>query len=329
MQDPMTPHDHRGRLPYGKTWPHRGSVPAPIQALAEFLVAPARLVQQTIGLGAVAKAAGGILLLMVVMLGTNSAPLASSPSPGAPTLAAGVPSAAPDPDELTFLILGVDSMQDRGRSDTVLLVRLMLKQKKVHILSIPRDTYAVIERPNGVIEDKLNHSFRFGGAELTKKTVESNLGIKVDYFGVVDYDLFRKAIDLIGCVELDVEKRYYYVDKAGGLKVDLFPGKQQLCGDKALQYVRFRHDAMGDEGRIVRQQKFLGAALGKLKDPKVVTYVGFKLPSLLEYVTTDVPSQVAMNLLWKVKDITAKDLSMASVPGDGKLMDTPDRKSVV
>ena len=88
MQDHMTPHDHRGRLPYGRTWPHRGNAPGPIQALAEFLVAPARLVQQTIGLGVVAKTFAGILVLMVVMLGTNTAPMSSAPASPSPTRSA-------------------------------------------------------------------------------------------------------------------------------------------------------------------------------------------------------------------------------------------------
>jgi len=296
-----------------------------LKGVVDFFLAPLRFMGRVKGPLAVVATAGVAVLVVGSLIRLLSAgapppsPTSSSPSASGVQLAP----LASDPDSLVFLILGVDPMVDRGRSDTLLLINLMLTKKKVHILSIPRDMYTKIERPDGVIYDKVNHSYRFGGVELTKRSIENELGIKIHHHGVVEYDLFRKVVNLMGGIPLKVDRRLFYIDKAGGLKVDLQPGDQVLNGDHALQYVRFRHDALGDFGRIQRQQKFVGAALTKLKDPKMIAYLSMKLPSLLAYVTTDVSTQEAMSLLWKIKDITPKDIQMMVVPGDGKMMNTP------
>lgn len=292
----------------------------------------ARIAQRWLAVAAsfVLLVLGTVRVMSAAAPSPSPMPSPSTPASQSPSASAAAPSATPhavaappaNPNRLTFMILGADSRVDRGRSDTLLLVHLMVDKRKIHVLSIPRDLYTKIQRPQGVIEDKVNHAYRFGGAELVKQTLEMDLGIKIDYYGVVDYDLFRKIIDTMGGVPYDVERRYYYIDRAGGLKVDLQPGPQVLDGDRALQYVRFRHDALGDIGRVDRQQKFVTAALEKLRDPKVLTYFAYMMPSLLEYVVTDVPSQMALGLLWQVKDLRPKDIQVTILPGDGKKLAT-------
>ena len=95
----------------------------------------------------------------------------------------------------------------------------------------------------------------------------------------VDYEGFEKVIDALGGVEIEVEKPLKYVDRAQDLYIDIPAGKQLLDGEKALQYVRFRYDPLGDIGRIKRQQEFLQALLSKVdNDPLLLA----RLPQLIE-----------------------------------------------
>ncbi|RYD07038.1 hypothetical protein N752_00215 [Desulforamulus aquiferis] len=94
------------------------------------------------------------------------------------------------------------------------------------------------------------------------KTVSDLVGVDIDNYVVTNVRGFRDIVDVIGGVTLDVEKRMYYYDpfdEPDLRKIDLQPGVQKLDGNKALQYVRFRSDALGDVTRTERQQKFLKA----------------------------------------------------------------------
>ena len=103
----------------------------------------------------------------------------------------------------------------------------------------------------------------------------------------VDWQGFIKVVDMLGGVDLDVEQDMDYEDPYADLKIHLKKGKQHLNGEKAGEYVRFRHDEMGDIGRVERQQKFMKALA------KQAFTVGnmVKLPVIIgtasEYVKTD------------------------------------------
>jgi len=151
------------------------------------------------------------------------------------------------------LVLGVDSEGQIKRSDTIMVTHVNPAENAIGVISIPRDTRVQIE---GRGEDKINHAFAFGGPELSRKTIENLFKIKVPYYIVIDFAGVKHLIDEIGGVEIDVEKRMYYVDHSQDLYVDLYPGRQKLSGKDALAYLRYRKDG-GDLTRILRQQKFI------------------------------------------------------------------------
>jgi LCP family protein required for cell wall assembly len=101
-----------------------------------------------------------------------------------------------------------------------MLVRIDMASKKIRGLSVPRDSYVMLHHKGGSM-DKLNHAYFFGGAELSKSTVEAYTGVKVDHHVVVNYELFERVVDLAGGVPIDVEKRMDYDDNAGGLHIHL------------------------------------------------------------------------------------------------------------
>lgn len=157
-----------------------------------------------------------------------------------------------------ILILGLDAVFGH-RSDTIIVVHIENNPNRVSLVSIPRDTLANIPYHG---QDKINHAYAFGGVELSKTAVSELLNIPIPYYVTIDIAGLANAIDELGGITIDVEKRMYYVDYAGNLNVDLKPGIQTLNGRQAVAYVRYRTDG-GDLKRILRQQKFLKALADK------------------------------------------------------------------
>ncbi|HEX8067339.1 MAG TPA: LCP family protein [Thermoleophilaceae bacterium] len=164
----------------------------------------------------------------------------------------------------TILLLGSDTRAKgasdyaggRGRSDTMMLVRLDPSKDQIAVLSLPRDLKVQIPG-HGV--DKLNAAYAEGGVKLTLKTIKQFTGLRVNHVVNVDFRGFRKAVDALGCVYTDVDRRYFNNNTSGGEQfatIDIQPGYQRLCGDDALDYVRYRHTD-NDLVRAARQQDFL------------------------------------------------------------------------
>ena len=167
-------------------------------------------------------------------------------------------------DKSTIMIMGVDErVDDVGRSDTLMLATVDPKKKSASLLSIPRDTRVHVP---GYGYDKINVAYSLGGHNLTQDTVEEFLDTPVDHYVLIKVPAFKRIIDAIGGVDIDMEKRMEYVDEwddDGGLVIDLYPGPQHMDGATAITYVRYR-DEEGDIGRIERQQKFMKAVMDQV-----------------------------------------------------------------
>lgn len=195
--------------------------------------------------------------------------------------------------KINILVLGINERRnDIGRSNVTCLLTLDTDSKSVTLLWIPRDSRVRIP---GHEWNKIGHAYSYGGPELSRKTVEDLLGISIDYYVGVNMLGFSRVIDSVGGVDLSIDKRMYYYDPYdegevdnNGL-IDLRPGLQHLDGNTALQYVRFRHDEMGDIGRIERQHKFARALLNQLASPATIP----RLPDIFREINatlkTDIP----------------------------------------
>lgn len=215
---------------------------------------------------------------------------------------------------LNLLVLGIDELESVHRSDTIILARIDLDTKKASVMSIPRDTRVMIKGHKQ--HQKLNHAYAYGGIELLRDTVINLTGVPINYYLIVNYDTFPKIVDAVGGVDINVEKRMRYTDKAQGLSIDFYPGMQHMNGKQGLKYVRFRMDAMGDIGRMKRQQEFAKAFIKKLESPAIIS----RLPELIELVLseikTDLPTKSALSLAAQLKDMTLKDINFFTMPGD-------------
>lgn len=216
--------------------------------------------------------------------------------------------------KLNILLIGYDSIINGSpRADTIMVASIDLKAREVGILSIPRDTRVSIP---GHGMNRINASYAFGGVDLTKRTLESFLNIGIDYYIETDFKGFAQIIDAIGGVEININKPLHYVDKAGGLYINLPAGKQKLDGQKALQYVRYREEIKGDIGRVERQQIFLKAVLKRVLSPDIIV----KLPSIYsetkKAVDTNIPLQDINPFIKLIKEINMQHIKTVMLPGE-------------
>ena len=196
--------------------------------------------------------------------------------------------------EIKRLKVGGTEVAAGKRSDTMLLIHISKKRDKAAIISIPRDTYALIpEHTNAqgklvpATHSKINSAFNWGGAPLLIDTFEQMSGLRIDHYIEVNFVGFVRMVDALGGVEICTKKD---IDDPKSHLV-LPAGRHVLDGVDSLKYVRTRQfDGLGDLGRMKRQQEFAGAMLRKATSAGVllnpVTMVDF-INSALASVVTD------------------------------------------
>jgi LCP family protein required for cell wall assembly len=192
----------------------------------------------------------------------------------------------------TILILGSDERpggQEIGaRSDTTILLRVASDQ--ITVMSIPRDLKVNIPG-HGI--DKFNAAYSYGGPKLTLTVVKQLTGLdNINHVVNVDFTGFADAVNAIDCVYVDVDHHYYHSNLGLAAseqyaEIDIPAGYQRLCGLKALQYARYRHDD-NDLVRSARQQEFLREARQELPGGELLQKRNTLIGILDKYVTSDI-----------------------------------------
>ncbi|MUT67649.1 LCP family protein [Paenibacillus sp. NEAU-GSW1] len=185
----------------------------------------------------------------------------------------------------TVLAMGVDERgEDAGRSDTLIVMAVNPAKKSILMFNIPRDTRTEIIG-HGTL-DKINHAYAFGGAEMSKSTVEHFLDFPIDYYIRVNMEGFAQLIDLIGGVEVENPFAFFYE----GHQFDKGPLK--LNGNEALLYSRMRYDdPRGDFGRNARQREIVKQVL-----KNALTYNSFtQIEKLLDQLGGSVRTNITFD----------------------------------
>lgn len=202
-------------------------------------------------------------------------------------------------ERVNILLLGGDSRDLREneipRSDSIMIASLDPVTKKSYLFSILRDTYVKIPN-NG--SDRINTAIATGGPELAMKTVSNLMGIPIQYYVYTDFNGFIELVDAVGGIDLEVEKDMKYTDSADKhlFDIDLKKGFQHLDGKTALQYVRFRHDALSDFSRTERQRKFMKALAVKLQSTTSL----IKLPRILQSIDPYIETNLTVTEMLKL-----------------------------
>lgn len=218
-----------------------------------------------------------------------------------------------------ILLLGVDSngadsdLWVGTRTDTIILMNIDPRTKTVNAVSIPRDSKVYL--PNGMGIQKINAAHAIGGINMTIKTVENTLGVKVDKYIMFHDEGVREVVKALGGVDIYVEKNMNYDDYAGKLHIHFQKGNHKLTEKNVVEYLRFRHDATGDIGRTKRQQWFLRGLLADLQKPE--TFV--KIPKLInvmqKYVKTNISPYEMTQYAGLAKDFDMDAIEISMLPG--------------
>lgn len=233
--------------------------------------------------------------------------------------------------ELNVAVFGVDGGETR--TDVIFVVHFDSKDKKLSLVSVPRDTRVYICDEAKAVMDaadrwypdycKINEVHSYAGSESGTECavyqLEELLGIDIDHYIKINIEGFRAVVDMIGGVEVDVPQDMYYTDPYQDLYINLKAGLQTLDGDMAEQLVRFRKYPQGDVQRVQVQQLFLKAFFKKLLDPKtMLTNITDYVKAAYEYVDTDISITDALKYVSYVKDIDTNNISMDTIPGAGQ-----------
>ena len=179
------------------------------------------------------------------------------------------------------VILGTDA----GGGNTDVMYTLRVKDGVTELIQVPRDTYIATQRYGAL---KANALFAYGGPELVKQELTKHFGRPVEHHIVINLSVIRRLGDSLGGLEVDVPQRMLYNDNTQDLHIDLQPGRQVLRGKNIEGFLRFRHDGLGDIGRLDRQRLLLKALFDQITKPESLV----RLPSLLTAAGKDMKTDL-------------------------------------
>jgi polyisoprenyl-teichoic acid--peptidoglycan teichoic acid transferase len=201
-----------------------------------------------------------------------------------------------------------------GLSDTMLMVRFDPQQRKLVVLSIPRDTRTWVQ---GVGLTKLNEANYDGGPALAARATSELLGnVGIDRYIRINVQGVEKLVDALGGVKLYVPLDMHYEDESQHLYIDLKKGEQHLNGAQALQFLRFRYDSFGDIGRVQRQQMLMKALMQQALNPATLA----RVPQILSVIQANLDTNLSVEELVALVGFASQSArpttQMLMVPGD-------------
>ena len=219
-------------------------------------------------------------------------------------------------EPVNMLLLGSDSRGEKNaRSDTIIILRYDPKKEHAYLVSIPRDSRVYID---GYGYRKINAATALDGPNLAVKTVKKLTKLEIHHYIQIDFSGFKNLVDALGGIQINVPKAIN--SNAKGYEMKVRKGPQKMNGTKALNYVRFRHDARGDLGRIERQQVFFKALSNKLFSLGSLPKAPYLISVFAENVKTDMGGGQLLSFARRIKALEDKDIMMTTVPGSPKYM---------
>lgn len=212
-----------------------------------------------------------------------------------------------------ILVTGEDKVS--GLCDVIMLVSVDTRNERICVMQIPRDTYAEYTEES---YKKLNGAANaLGGVEGLRAFLSQSLGVTIDGYLALDLASFRRIIDTIGGVEIELDRAIRYTDAEQGLFIDLPSGRQVLDGRKAEMLVRYRKGyADGDIGRLGAQKRFLASLFASLQQ-KVNSDNAYSLAdALMDGLDTDIGIATAVALGLEALTTKSERLIFVTAPGE-------------
>lgn len=232
-----------------------------------------------------------------------------------------------DEDVLNILLIGCDTRvkDERGRSDTNILVSINRDQKEITLTSVMRDSYVAIPEHSN---NRINAAYAYGGARLLLETVRTNFRIQVDKYVAVDFYSFMDIIDALGGLDIEVtdaevKVMNQYIESLNRMKkreedTDQIKsgGMLHLNGIQALAYARVRYVGNADFDRTQRQRVIVTKVFEKAKKMNLLE-LNEILNMLLPEVKTNMSEGEIFSLLLHAADYLQYELNLLRLPVDG------------
>lgn len=211
---------------------------------------------------------------------------------------------------------------DDARADSMILVSLDIKDHIIRLVSIERGTAVpiLLDGYEGQY-DWITHTFRYGGAKLTMKTVEDCFNVQVDHYVRVNFNSFVQIVDAVGGVDIDITEQEakalnWEVPSNSMLIVNhVDPGPNHFDGYTALQYARLRK-IDNDWKRVERQRTVIQAVLNQVQNASVVELDNL-LNTVLPLIQTNFTKSEIAALLVQLPGFLGCDVQQMSMPLQG------------
>lgn len=217
-------------------------------------------------------------------------------------------------NRVNILILG----DNDGLTDTIMLASYDMKNQKVDVISIPRDTYYARSDYKGAAAQKINAVYGSEGVIGTAKAVSDTLlGIPINYYAIIEFSDVEKIVDKIGGVPMNIPFTMKYDDPYDKppLHIYIEKGQQTLNGKKSVQFLRYRHGyPEGDIGRVKAQQQFIQSAVKQAIGPELPSVVKLGL----QEIDSDITLGMATKIATKAIGLDAENMSTYLTPGGPK-----------
>ena len=204
-------------------------------------------------------------------------------------------------EPLTILLMGVDTGNVErtdpwaGNSDSMILVTVNPKTKKVVMMSLERDILTQIQQPDGSVrEAKLNAAYADGGAELAISTIQKMMNIHIDRYVMVNMHGLQRMVDAVGGITVNNTLGFpiSIQDQEPFNTISIGVGEQTLNGDEALVYSRMRYqDPEGDYGRQKRQREVIRKVVEKVLSLNSISHY----QAILRAVSKNMQTNVALD----------------------------------
>lgn len=218
---------------------------------------------------------------------------------------------------INIALFGIDAEDGKtGRSDSIMIATIDISGKKLKLTSIMRDSYVTITDRG---EDKINHAYAFGGAQLAIRTLNENFDLNIEDFIAVNFTTMPKIINKLGGISIDITDEE--VNHIPGITS---AGTYNLTGEQALAYSRIRYATGGDYVRTNRQRTVLNKVFEKILATNVTEYPSL-LSEILPMVKTSLDSSEILNLGSEILKMGKINLQQERFPRDeyceGKMID--------
>ena len=225
-----------------------------------------------------------------------------------------------------ILLLGEEALKTsagNGRTDTIILLTVMVKQKKFMLSSVLRDVYV---EPDDLYPCKINGVYKHKGVKGLYEILYEKLGIWPDGYVKVGFDSFEKIINLVGGAKVTLTKQeadylntHNYISNPEYRNV--VEGTQILNGNQTLGYCRVRHVAncngtKYDYGRTERQRMVIKSLFEQYKDAGITKWLKI-LKEALSYIETDIDEKLMEELIFVVYDNQIKEIQQQQIPAKG------------